>query len=79
MDKVRAIREIEIGTNADLAAYIGVPASRASEWTSGAREPKAQTVIEIQEWIASKEELIRKDKTMMAAYCAAIEKFRKEA
>lgn len=78
LDKIKAILEIEMGTNTDLATFLGVVQSRTSEWRLGMKEPKAQTVIKIQKWIAGKEAQIFSIPSKIQPYKSAIKKFSQE-
>ena len=55
IDKLKAIVAIEAGTYQDLCAFVDVAPARYFEWVSGKIEPKAQTVLMIQKWIANRE------------------------
>jgi DNA-binding transcriptional regulator YiaG len=49
-DRVRAIFELEIATQAELARFLKVPDQRVREWIQHVREPKAQIVLSILTW-----------------------------
>lgn len=49
-DRVKAIFELEIATQAELARFLKVPDQRIREWIQHVREPKAQIVLSIQKW-----------------------------
>ncbi len=49
-DRVKAIFELEIATQAELARFLKVPDQRVREWIQHVREPKAQIVLQIQIW-----------------------------
>ncbi len=58
IDKVKAIREMEMGSGRELAKFLGVPDQRATEWICYRKEAKAQTTLGIQNWVKLKESQI---------------------
>lgn len=50
-DRVKAIFELEIATQAELARFLKVPDQRVREWIQHVREPKAQIVLSMERWI----------------------------
>jgi len=59
-----------------LAKAIRSNAQRVHEWTSFKREPKAQTVLKILEWVRDQEQAIR-TKGNLKAYAAEVERISK--
>jgi hypothetical protein len=76
IDKVKAIREIEMGTGRDLAAALRVNETRITEWVCYMREAKAQKTLEIEQWVVAKEREIS-EYNLEAKYIAALRKVRR--
>ena len=43
------------GKKSELAHFLGVPASRVSEWLSGVYEPGAEITLQLLEWVKAEE------------------------
>lgn len=56
IDKIKAIREMDMGSNVELGQYVKAKHQRVMEWITGSREAKAQTALNMQDWVHSKEE-----------------------
>ena len=72
IDKLKAIVSSGAGTFHDLTAFVDVAPARYFEWISGKIEPKAQTVLMIQKWIAAQEELLKNSPVKGTAYRKAL-------
>lgn len=78
VDRIKAIREVKMGNGRELSERLGVVEQRLTEYLTRVREPKAQTTLEIQEWVEEKEAEINRLPARLAAYNKALKKFAKE-
>lgn len=71
-DRVRAIFELEIASQAALARFLKVPDQRVREWIQHVREPKAQIVLSIERWIVTLSPIISLN---AKAFAKSVKKF----
>ncbi len=76
-DRVKAIFELEIATQAELARFLKVPDQRVREWIQHVREPKAQIVLSIEKWVSVQEVELNGDVSESKRYAEAIKNYAK--
>lgn len=78
IDKIKAIRLMNYGSGSELATFLDCPYPRISEWVNGHKEPKAEIVLRIQEWIKIKEQAIFRNTELSAQYKKIVQHIRKK-